>query len=90
MASNLDPPYLQDYRHELWCPAAEMFLKVLFIKVKNFQAQWLTPVNSSYSGGRDQEDCGSKPVQAKSLRDPISKKPNTRVWLRLQIWSFVF
>jgi hypothetical protein len=28
----------------------------------------------SYSGGRDQEDHGSKPVQANSSKDPISKK----------------
>jgi hypothetical protein len=28
----------------------------------------------SYSGGRDQEDCGSKPYWANSLQDPISKK----------------
>jgi hypothetical protein len=27
--------------------------------------------NPSYSGGRDQEDCGSKPAWANSLRDPI-------------------
>jgi hypothetical protein len=31
--------------------------------------------NPGYSGGRDQEDCGSKPAQANSLRDPISKNP---------------
>jgi hypothetical protein len=30
--------------------------------------------NPSYSGGRDQEDGGSKPAQANSSRDPISKK----------------
>jgi hypothetical protein len=29
--------------------------------------------NPSYSGGRDQEDHGSKPAQANSLQDPISK-----------------
>jgi hypothetical protein len=29
--------------------------------------------NPSYSGCRDQEDLGSKPAQANSLRDPISK-----------------
>jgi hypothetical protein len=28
--------------------------------------------NPSYSGGRDQEDYGSNPAQANSLRDPIS------------------
>jgi hypothetical protein len=34
--------------------------------------------NSSYSGGRDKEDCSSKPAQAKSLWDPILKKPITK------------
>jgi hypothetical protein len=31
--------------------------------------------NPSYSGGRDQEDLGSKLAQANSSRDPILKKP---------------
>jgi hypothetical protein len=30
--------------------------------------------NLSYSVGRDQEDWGSKPAQANSSQDPISKK----------------
>jgi hypothetical protein len=30
--------------------------------------------NPSYSGGRDLEDCGSKPAWANSLRDPILEK----------------
>jgi hypothetical protein len=30
--------------------------------------------NPSYSGGRDQEDHGSKPAHANSSRDPISEK----------------
>jgi hypothetical protein len=30
--------------------------------------------NPSYSGGRHQEDHSSKPAQANSLPDPISKK----------------
>jgi hypothetical protein len=30
--------------------------------------------NPSYSEGRDQEDCGSKPAWANSSRDPILKK----------------
>jgi hypothetical protein len=34
--------------------------------------------NPSYSGGRDQEDLGSRPVQANSSRDPISNKPITK------------
>jgi hypothetical protein len=29
--------------------------------------------NPSYSGGRGQEDCSSKPAQANSSLDPISK-----------------
>jgi hypothetical protein len=35
--------------------------------------------NPSYSGGRDQEDLGSKPVQANSLLDPILKNPIKKV-----------
>jgi hypothetical protein len=31
------------------------------------------PCNPSYSGGRDQEDCVSKPAQANSLQDRILK-----------------
>jgi hypothetical protein len=32
--------------------------------------------NPSYSGGREQEDHDSKPAQANSSGDPISKKQN--------------
>jgi hypothetical protein len=34
--------------------------------------------NPSCSGGRDQEDCGSKPAWANSSQDPISKIPITK------------
>jgi hypothetical protein len=34
--------------------------------------------NPSYSGGRDQEDPGSKPACAEKSRDPILKTPNTK------------
>jgi hypothetical protein len=34
--------------------------------------------NPSYSGGRDQEDCGSKPAWANKLWDPISKNPTQK------------
>jgi hypothetical protein len=34
--------------------------------------------NPSYSGSRDQEDHSSKPAQANSSKDPISKIPNTK------------
>jgi hypothetical protein len=36
---------------------------------------WLTP---SYSGGRDQDDCGLKSPQAKNLQDPILKNPSQK------------
>jgi hypothetical protein len=34
--------------------------------------------NSSYSGGRDEEDHSSNTALANSLRDPTSKIPNTK------------
>jgi hypothetical protein len=37
--------------------------------------------NPSYSRGRYQEDCSSKPAQANSLHDPISKNPITKIGL---------
>jgi hypothetical protein len=37
--------------------------------------------NPSYSGGRDQEDHGSKPDQANSSQDPISKHTHHKKWL---------
>jgi hypothetical protein len=40
--------------------------------------QWVAPTsNPSYSGGRDQEDHGSKPAQENSLWDPMLKKTTT-------------
>jgi hypothetical protein len=43
--------------------------------------------NPNYSGGIDQEDHGSKPAQANSLQDPMSKKPITKIgvveWLEV-------
>jgi hypothetical protein len=47
--------------------------------------------NSSYSGGRDQEDCGSKPAWTNSSQDPISKKSFTKrglvEWLKVEALS---
>jgi hypothetical protein len=34
--------------------------------------------NPSYSEGRDQEDRGSKPAQANTLQDPISKNSSQK------------
>jgi hypothetical protein len=43
--------------------------------------------NPSYSGGSDQEDCGSKPAWASSSQDPISKNPSQKKvlveWLKV-------
>jgi hypothetical protein len=37
--------------------------------------------NSSYSGGRNQENHDSKPAKANSSKDPILKKINTKTGL---------
>jgi hypothetical protein len=34
--------------------------------------------NTSYSGGRDQEDCNSKPALGKQFRELISKNPSQK------------
>jgi hypothetical protein len=57
--------------------------------MKNYRSR--VPVahtyDPSYSGSRDQEDQGSKPVQANRSRDPISKKIHHRKglekWLKV-------
>jgi hypothetical protein len=51
---------------------------VIFLKKKISWALVTHCCNPGYSGGRDQEDCGSKPAQANSSLDPISKIPNTK------------
>jgi hypothetical protein len=47
--------------------------------------------NPNYSGGRNQEDCSSKPVWANSSQDPISKRPITKKrlveWLKVEALS---
>jgi hypothetical protein len=56
----------------------------LTIDFRLFKNTWLwrKPVahacNLSYSGSRDQEDQGSDPAQANSLRDFILRKPITK------------
>jgi hypothetical protein len=37
--------------------------------------------NASYSGGRDQEDCSSKPARGNSSVRPYLKKPFTKIGL---------
>jgi hypothetical protein len=46
--------------------------------------------NPSYSGGRDQEDCSSKPAWANSSGDPVSKtlrKNGLVEWLQVKAMS---
>jgi hypothetical protein len=63
------------------------------IKHKNRGWWALVPqaCNPSYKGGRDQEDQGSKPARENSSRDPISKKPFTKIglveWLKVKVLS---
>jgi hypothetical protein len=47
-------------------------------KKRYHQAPVAHAYNPSYSGGRDQEDCSLKPVQANSSWDPILKKSITK------------
>jgi hypothetical protein len=50
-------------------------LMITIIKILNTsQALVVHACNPSYSGGRNQEDGGSKPVRANSLRAPILEK----------------
>jgi hypothetical protein len=50
----------------------------LITKEKGSQALMAHACNPSYSGGRDQDDQGSKPAQANSLKDPIAKNPSQK------------
>jgi hypothetical protein len=50
-------------------------------EIKIFSDSWAWVAhtfNSSYSGGRDQEECSSKPAQENCLRDLVSKILNTK------------
>jgi hypothetical protein len=60
-----------------------------FIEIEKCKTSW-APVaytcNPSYSGGRDQEDCGSKPGWA-TVHEPLSQKYLTQKglveWLKV-------
>jgi hypothetical protein len=47
--------------------------------------------NPSYAGGRDQEDCSSKPVRANSSARLYLEKPFTKIglelWLKVKVLS---
>jgi hypothetical protein len=49
------------------------------------------PVNPTDSGGRDQEDHGSKSTRANSSQDPVLKNPSQKIglveWLKVKALS---
>jgi hypothetical protein len=59
----------------------EIIYKITWMTIKIIRTSW-APVahacNLSYSGGRSQEDHGSKPAQANSSRDPVLKNPSLK------------
>jgi hypothetical protein len=56
--------------------------KKLFLKkAKMLRAPVAHAYNPSYSGGRDQEDHGSKPAQANNSPRPYLDKPFTKIGL---------
>jgi hypothetical protein len=50
----------------------------LDIQNRNSQVLVAHACNPSYSGGKDQEDRGTKPARENSLRDPILKNPSEK------------
>jgi hypothetical protein len=56
--------------HKIHTHSVETVLQILKFELGTVTHSY----NPIYSGGRDQEDRGSKPAGATSFRDPISKK----------------
>jgi hypothetical protein len=87
-----------DYRCIPLCPAKKMTVNTLLLNKKSTEARcrWLPPVNPSYLGGWDQEDCVLRPAWVNSSWDLISKITRVK-WtggvapvtehLLLQAWS---
>jgi hypothetical protein len=48
------------------------------VKTKRKKKPGAHACNSSYSGGKDQEDLGLKPAWVNSSRDPILKNPSQK------------
>jgi hypothetical protein len=66
--------------YNTWVYNKWAFYKLFLYKNDFSRALVVHVCNPRYLGGRDQEDHGSKPAQANSLQDPISKtqKPFTK------------
>jgi hypothetical protein len=52
--------------------------KTLSTRVEESRSPVAHACNPSYSEGREEKDCGSKPAQANSWRDPIAKNPSQK------------
>jgi hypothetical protein len=61
------------------------------VKQKWTKRQWSRPEWPGYSGGRHQKDHSSKPAQANSSQDLISKTPTQKIglveWLKVKTLS---
>jgi hypothetical protein len=66
--------YDYSYISDLTTTSTESPLQEAIKDTRKARYQWLMPI-TPYAGGRDQENCGSKPS---SLQDPISKKSFTK------------
>jgi hypothetical protein len=67
---------------ELICRKLPISFITICLAYSKHSIQVAQACNPSYSGGRDQEDHGSKLAKANSSWDPISKKPITKKgWL---------
>jgi hypothetical protein len=72
---------IRDWSHQEVLKCSSVSAQELPAEHKRHRSSWVQVAlacNPSYSGGRDQEDCGLKPPQANSSRDPISKIPNIK------------
>jgi hypothetical protein len=63
-------------RTKIYPPVLIQYVLVMNKKIIRARS-WAHTCNPSCSGGRDEKDCGSKPAQANSSQDPISKTPFT-------------
>jgi hypothetical protein len=77
-----------------WQHSWAFLISIFFLLILRYTDGSWAPMahacNPSYSGGRDQEDCGLKPAWANSLWDPISKNPSQKglaKWLKVKALS---
>jgi hypothetical protein len=78
--SKCDTYFLQHPKNPqvLWLFYTDMYSIIYIINILSSLVPVANACNPSYSGGRDEEDCSSKPAWANSLGDSISEIPNTK------------